>query len=163
MLTRFNKKLCVVIAGLLAIPAAVRATPGAGYLFNYLYRFTSVRHEIHEHAHDKDWRVELEIEGPTDFVQQDVMLAPGGFSGWHSHPGPVLITVKSGTAYWYSADDPGCNPRIYPPGSAFIEPANVHHFVANAGMTNLELLDTYIIRAGEATRQEEPQPSQCPF
>ena len=26
------------------------------------------------------------------------MLSPGGFTGWHSHPGPVLITVKSGAA-----------------------------------------------------------------
>jgi quercetin dioxygenase-like cupin family protein len=104
-----------------------------------------------------------EVQGATDFVQQDVALAPGGYSGWHSHPGPVLITVKSGTAYWYSADDPSCKPTVYPTGSAFIEPANVHHFVANPGSANLELLDTYIIPSGAATRQEEPQPPQCPF
>ncbi|HST09043.1 MAG TPA: cupin domain-containing protein [Terriglobales bacterium] len=158
-----NKKLWVVVVSLVAVPAVVMATPGAGFVFNFFNRFTSVTDEIHEHARDKHWSAELEVEGATDFVQQDVMLAPGGFSGWHSHPGPVIITVKSGTATWYSADDQDCTPKVYPTGSAFIEPANVHHYVANEGSDNLELLPTYIIPKGKATRQEQPQPSQCPF
>src|SRR5580704_11090809 len=124
------------------------ATPGAGFVFNFINRFPSTTDSIHEHAHDKGWSVELEVEGATDFVQQDVMLAPGGFSGWHSHPGPVLITVKSGTATWYNADN--CTPIVYPTGSAFIEPANAHHYVANRGSDNLELLGTYIIPTGQA-------------
>jgi quercetin dioxygenase-like cupin family protein len=159
---RFSKRLWTLIA-LLAVPAVVLATPGAGFVFNFFNRFTSVTDEIHEHARTKQWSAELEVEGATDFVQQDVMLAPGGFSGWHSHPGPVIITVKSGTATWFSADDPDCAPKVYTTGSAFIEPANVHHFVANLGSDNLELLPTYIIPKGVATRQEQPQPSQCPF
>jgi quercetin dioxygenase-like cupin family protein len=151
------------------IPVLVMATPGAGYIFNVFNRSTSVTDRIREHAHDKggdhekSWSVHLEVEGATDFVQQDVALAPGGFSGWHSHPGPVLITVKSGTATWYNADDPTCTPAVYPTGSAFFEPANVNHYVSNQGSDNLELLDTYIIPKGDATRQEQPQPSQCPF
>jgi quercetin dioxygenase-like cupin family protein len=151
----------ILIASLLALPIVAMATPGAGFVFNFFNRFTSTTDAIHEHAHDNGWSVELEVEGATDFVQQDVMLAPGGFSGWHSHPGPVLITVKSGTATWYNADN--CTPIVYPKGSAFIEPANVHHDVANRGSDNLELLDTYIIPKGQATRQEQPQPSQCPL
>lgn len=163
MRIQFDKKHLFVIVGLVAIPVIVMATPGAGYVFNFFNRFTSVTDEIHDHAQAKDWSVELEVEGATDFVQQDVMLAPGGFSGWHSHPGPVMITVKSGTATWYSADNPTCTPIVYPTGSAFVEPANVHHFVANLGPGNLELLDTYIVPKGVATRQEQAQPSQCPF
>ena len=105
----------------------------------------------------------LWVRGATDFVQQDVALEPGGFSGWHSHPGPVLITVKTGTATWYSAANPNCAPIVYPTGSAFIEPANVHHNVYNQGSTDLELLDTYLVPKGMATRQEQPQPPECPF
>jgi quercetin dioxygenase-like cupin family protein len=163
MRTRFDKKLWLVIVSLVAVPVIVMATPGAGFVFNFFNRFTVIADAIHEHAHGRDWSVELEVEGATDFVQQDVMLAPGGFSGWHSHPGPVMITVKSGTATWFSADDPTCTAIVYPTGSAFVEPANVHHFVANLGPGNLELLDTYIVPKGAATRQEQPQPSQCPF
>ena len=36
-------------------------------------------------------------------------------------------------------------------------------FMSNLGSDNLELLPTYIIPKGVATRQEQPQPSQCPF
>jgi quercetin dioxygenase-like cupin family protein len=158
---RLDKIKKVVIVSVLALPIAAIATPGAGFVFNFFNRFTSTTDAIHEHAHANGWSVQLEVEGATDFVQQDVMLAPGGFSGWHSHPGPVLVTVKSGTATWYNADN--CTAIVYPTGSAFIEPANVHHYVANRGSDNLELLDTYIIPKGLATRQEQPQPSQCPF
>jgi quercetin dioxygenase-like cupin family protein len=101
------------------------------------------------------------VEGATDFVQQDVMLSPGGFTGWHSHP--VLITVKSGAATWYSADNPNCTPIVYATGSAFTEPANFHHYLANKSSDSLELLDTYIVPKGQATRQEQPKPSQCPL
>ena len=165
MNTRINKKLWIVAIGLLALPMVVMATPGAGYLFNFFYRFTSVTDRIHQHAHnaDKRWHAELEVEGDTDFVQQDVMLAPGGYSGWHSHPGPVIIGVKSGTVTWYNADDPSCTPHIYPAGSSFIEPTNAQHYLANQGSDNMELLTTYIIPQGLATRQEAPQPPQCPF
>jgi quercetin dioxygenase-like cupin family protein len=158
---RLDKRQKIVIVSLLALPIAAMATPGAGFVFNFINRFPSTTDSIHEHAHDKGWSVELEVEGATDFVQQDVMLAPGGFSGWHSHPGPVLITVKSGTATWYNADN--CTPIVYPTGSASIEPANARHYVANRGSDNLELLGTYIIPRGQATRQEQPQPSQCPL
>jgi quercetin dioxygenase-like cupin family protein len=166
---RFSKTVWALVVALVVaffvVPLLLKATPGAGFVFNYLSRFTSVKDAIHERAHDHEqhWSLELEVEGPTDFVQQDVMLAPGGFSGWHSHPGPVLITVKSGIATWYNAEDPTCTPIVYPTGSAFIEPANVNHFVGNHETTNLELLNTYVIPMRVATRKEQAQPSQCPF
>src|SRR5262249_25065003 len=141
----------------------VAATPGAGFLFNYFNRATLTTDAIHEGAHLQGWNVQLELEGTTDFVQQDVALAPGGYSGWHSHPGPVLITVKSGTAIWYNANNQACAPIVYPAGSAFREPAGLNHYVANAGTTNLELLNTYVVPKGAATRHEESQPPQCPF
>src|SRR6476619_6111280 len=144
MQNRFNKALPVVIGGLYMIPLIMVATPGVGFLFNNSTRATSTADHISQHAHSEGWVVNLIANGPTDFVQQDVALAPGGFSGWHSHPGPVLITVKSGTATWYNASDPRCAPTVYPEGSAFFEPAGLNHFVSNLGSTNLELVNTYI-------------------
>jgi quercetin dioxygenase-like cupin family protein len=163
---RLDKRQKILIVSLLAFPIVAMATPGGGYVFKYSFnRFTSTANAIHEHAKDTDrnWSVQLNVEGPTDFVQQDVIIAPSGFTGWHSHLGPVLVTVKSGTATWYSGDNPSCTPIIYPSGSAFIEAANVRHYIANKGSDSLELLDTYIIPKGQAMRQEQPQPSQCPF
>jgi hypothetical protein len=136
-----------VIVSLLALPIAAMATPGAGFVFNFLNRFTSTTDAIHEHAHDKGWSVELEVQGATDFVEQDVMLAPGGFSGWHSHPGPVLITVKSGTAT----------------GSAFIEPANAHHYVANKGSDNLNWAPTSFPEGRRPARSSRSHRSARPW
>jgi quercetin dioxygenase-like cupin family protein len=163
MRVRFNKKLCVVMVCLLALPVVVMATPGGGFVFNFVNRFTADSDKMHEHAHNQGWSAELEINGATDFVQQDAMLAPGGFSGWHSHPGVVLVTIKSGTATEYSADDPTCSPIVHPTGSAWVESPTHRHFLVNNGSTNLEILATYLLPKGSPTRVEEPQPSQCPF
>jgi len=163
MRIRSGKLLWGAIGSLSLFCVIAAATPGTGFLFNYSNRSTLTTTAIHEGAHLPGWNVQLELEGATDFVQQDVALAPGGYSGWHSHPGPVLITVKSGTAIWYNADNPTCMPIVYPTGSAFIEPAGVNHYVANAGTTDLELLDTFLLPKGVPQRQDELQPPQCPF
>jgi len=162
-LDRFSKTSCIVLVGLVAFSLTLAATPGSGFLFNNRIFSTLVGDSIHQGAHWPGWNLQLELEGPTQIVQQDAALVPGGFSGWHSHPTPVIITVKSGTATWYRADSPTCTPIIYPAGSAFIEPAGLVHFVANADSTNLELLATYLIPNGMATRQEAQSPPQCPF
>jgi len=148
---------------LLLLCLVVAATPGSGALFNYLNRSTYVTDMIHEGAHLPGWNVQLEVVGATDIVQQNAATAPGGYSGWHSHPGPVFITVKSGTLTWYNANDPACTPIVYPAGSAFIEPAGLSHNVRNEGTTNWEVLDTYLVPKGMAHRQEEPKPPQCSF
>jgi quercetin dioxygenase-like cupin family protein len=158
-----SRRACGIAIAVAAYSITLLATPGMGYLFNYFSRATYVASMIHEGAHLPGWNAQIDVEGDTDVVQQDVALAPGGFSGWHSHPGPVFITVKTGTATFYNADDPTCSPVTYPAGSAFIEPAGVHHFLLNAGSTNLELLDTYLVPKGMATRQEQLPPPQCPF
>jgi len=162
-LDRFSKTACVVLVGLVAFSLTLAATPGAGYLFNNFSRSNFVSDSIHRGAHLQGWNFQMELEGATDIVQQDVAVLPSGFSGWHSHPTPVIITVKSGAATWYSEDSPTCTPVIYQAGSAFIEPAGVVHFVGNTGSSNLELLDTYIVPKGMATRQEAQSPPQCPF
>jgi quercetin dioxygenase-like cupin family protein len=160
---RTVRMICGAGASLLAGCVLLLATPTVGILFNNLSTAQVVTNCLRENARAKHWRAHFEVEGATDFVQQDVSVAPGGSSGWHSHPGPVLITVKSGTATWYNSDDPECKARIYPAGSAFVEPANTPHYVGNDGQADLELLNTYIIPHGAAPRQDQPQPNHCAF
>ena len=45
-------------------------------------------------------------------------------TGWHSHPGPVFITVTQGTLTYYERDDPTCTPHVVSadsPNNAFVE------------------------------------------
>lgn len=51
---------------------------------------------------------------------------PEGTSGWHTHPGPVIVSIIEGEVEITNARD--CLPRIYTAGEAFVDPGqgNVH-------------------------------------
>lgn len=53
-------------------------------------------------------------------------LDPGAPIGWHTHPGPVVVSVVEGELTYVNADD--CVKRVYGEGDAFIDPGqgNVH-------------------------------------
>ena len=46
-------------------------------------------------VHQNSDRVKLQTKGPTDVRLQRLNVSPGGFSGWHHHPGLVIVTVAS--------------------------------------------------------------------
>jgi quercetin dioxygenase-like cupin family protein len=81
----------------------------------------------------------------------------GGHGGWHSHPGPSILAVESGTASIYHGHDPAM-PHVYPEGSAFVEDAHSVHIVVNEGDTDLELVVLQIVPLGAPRRIDEPAP-----
>ena len=61
----------------------------------------------------------------TNTIVADFTFGPNSATGWHTHPGKTLVTVKSGTFTVYHAND--CEARVYGPGDAFVElPSTVH-------------------------------------
>jgi quercetin dioxygenase-like cupin family protein len=38
----------------------------------------------------------IQTKGPVDIATLEVTFAPGGSAGWHIHPGPVFVVMKSG-------------------------------------------------------------------
>jgi hypothetical protein len=58
-------------------------------------------------------RVKLQTKGPTDVRVQRINVGAGGFSGWHHHPGIVIVTVASGTLTLTHSD---CSSKTYGPG-----------------------------------------------
>jgi quercetin dioxygenase-like cupin family protein len=109
-------------------------------------------------------RVTVKTKEDVDIVSVNFTLAPGGTTGWHSHPGPVFVIIKKGTATVYNA--PKCEPQVYPAGEGFVEgdPDQVHA-VRNQGTEEAELVATFILPVGAARRIDEPQPSgsNCPI
>ncbi len=105
---------------------------------------------------------ELKTKGPIDVVQQSLTLQPGGHSGWHSHAGPVLVVVKSGTVTRYEWDDPGCTPETYTAGEAIIDTGDGHD-ARNEGGVDAEVLFTYLLPPGAPLLTELPDPGTCPF
>src|SRR6476661_7257261 len=83
------------------------------------------------------WKMKISAKGATDVHIIENIIAPGGTFGWHSHPGPSLVIVKSGTLSVYHA--PACKPQLYGPGSAlgstFVDQGHDLHMVRNNSST----------------------------
>lgn len=96
-------------------------------------------------------------------VMQSIVIEPGGHTGWHSHPGPVVVLVKSGALTLYTGDDPACTGQTYAAGQAFIDRGQGHvHLARNLGAVNTELWVTYFdVPAGAAFRIDAADPGNC--
>ncbi len=71
----------------------------------------------------------INVHNAQDTVMQKITIAPGGYTGWHSHPGPVVVLVK-GSLTLYSGDDPTCTGRTYTAGQAFVDSGQGHVHIA---------------------------------
>jgi quercetin dioxygenase-like cupin family protein len=138
------------------------ATPGAGTLANVVFNRATAPQPIHAVAHSGRWTTVLVTTSPTDFIIQTVQLAPGGYSGWHSHLGPVVLTVKQGTATMYRVEQGRCLRFDYPAGTAFVEPVGPHALQNESATDLLEAFNAHIIPAGAPQRVDEPDPGVCP-
>jgi quercetin dioxygenase-like cupin family protein len=102
-----------------------------------------------------DWKLTLETQGESEVFHQDLVVGPGGRTGWHRHPGLLLITVKEGAIDFYDKD---CRKRTYTAGQSFTESAEPHNLF-NRGRGNARLLAAYIVKKGEPRRTESEQPA----
>ena len=108
----------------------------------------------------------IHARNAQDTVVQQVVIGPGGHTGWHSHPGPVVVLVKAGALTFYDSEDAACTPRTYTAGQAFIDSGQGHvHIARNESTTeNLELWATYFdVPPGAGFRIDAPNPGNCPF
>jgi quercetin dioxygenase-like cupin family protein len=113
---------------------------------------------INTWAETDDWEAEIRVNGRSDVYMTHFKLAPGAHGGWHSHPGPSFIAVKSGTATVYDDCVDPTIPWDYPAGSGFVEDAYCVHIVVNEGDTDLEFVVLQIVPRGAPRRIDEPDP-----
>jgi len=106
---------------------------------------------------------ELKSHDNTDVVVANIAVAPGGHSGWHFHPGPVLIVVKTGTITFYMGDDPTCSPHVHPAGTTFFENGGMVGIARNEGTVEATTVATFFVPAGSPTRIDAAAPGNCSF
>ena len=95
---------------------------------------------------------------------QEVTIGPGGTTGWHSHPGPVVVVVKQGTLTYVRSAGGECVDTAYPAGTAFVDPGQGHaHTAFNFGSENLVLIAMYFdVPPGTSPRIDVPViPAPC--
>jgi quercetin dioxygenase-like cupin family protein len=118
---------------------------------------------FHVQSKADGYDVELKSHDDTDIAVANIAIAAGGTSGWHKHPGPVLVVVKTGTLTFYYGDDPTCSPTVRPAGSSFVEEGGMVHIARNEGAVEATTVATYFAPKGAATRIDEPAPGNCAF
>ena len=116
--------------------------------------------------------VDFRARNPVDIVvrEHNYAATTGELittTGWHTHPGPVFITVVEGTLTFYEYDDPSCTPHVLTATETF-KPGYVDtghgHMVRNE--TGQPARDMTVILAppGAGFRGERAAPnSYCGF
>jgi hypothetical protein len=126
---------------------------------------------FHISSNANGFNVQVNSQDNTDFVDASIVITSGGTSGWHSHPGPVIVVVKTGTVTFYRARAHGddnaeggtCSRTDYPAGSAFFETGGQTVEARNEGGTDATVFATYFVPAGQPTRIDQPAPGgNCP-
>ena len=96
-----------------------------------------------------------------EVVTQQATFAPGGYSGWHVHPGYLTGTVVSGQVVRYAPD---CSSQTFAAGQTFYETSAEPFTVKNEGTINAVVLVTFVVPGGTpktALRIEATQPTTC--
>ena len=109
------------------------------------------------------WKAKMNIRGPSDLYVLSNTIAPGGSFGWHSHPGPSFVIVKSGTATFYLGADHLCRPHRVQAGSTFVDAGRAVHIVRNEGTEDLVTVVVSFVPRGQPRRIDEADPGTCHF
>jgi quercetin dioxygenase-like cupin family protein len=105
----------------------------------------------------------MNVKDSAQVLVQVVTVDPGAQTGWHSHPGPVVVVVGAGTMTLYQADDPTCTGETYAAGQAFVDPGQGNvHIARNEGATDVVLYATYFdVPAGAGPAIAHPGAGHC--
>jgi hypothetical protein len=102
-------------------------------------------------------------KSPIDVVVRRHDYAVGATTGWHSHPGPVFITVTQGQLTYYEYDDPACAPHVVSAGHGFVDNGR-GHIVRNESGQTAQDVSVIIAPVGGAFRGELDAPGPyCGF
>jgi quercetin dioxygenase-like cupin family protein len=161
MQTRFRLSLLVVVGGMAVSGGTARATPPSGVTSTVFA--VGQFDEIAAKTVSRNWGVRIKTHGESDLHVLENRIAPGGSFGWHSHPGPSLVIVKTGALTLYHGDDPDCTPHVVEAGSGFVDNGGDVHLVRNEGSTETVVYVSSLVPRGAARRIDEPSPGYCPF
>ncbi len=128
--------LGVALIGMLG--AVALASPGSG-----VTPTTLVTADFEDTVHLNSDRVKFETKDATDVRVQKLVFAAGGYSGWHHHPGIIIVAVESGAV---TLMDSECNSVTYgpglPAGAVFVEGGD--HPAQASSATGATVYVTYV-------------------
>ena len=155
------------LAAVTALVGAALATPSSGIVSAIIVARAAFVDPVDLKFKTKAGHQEvIKASDLLETVMQQIVIGPGGSTGWHSHPGPVVVLIKAGEFTFYSSEDLTCTPRTYSAGQAFIDPGQGHvHLGRNLSTSqNVEVWVTYFdVPTGGPFRLDAPNPGNCGF
>jgi quercetin dioxygenase-like cupin family protein len=97
-----------LVAAVIGIGAVALGLPGSGVTSTNL-----VTADFDQTVHMNSDGVKFQTKDATDVRVQRLDFAPGAYSGWHHHPGIIVVAVASGAVTLWDSD---CNSETYGPG-----------------------------------------------
>src|SRR5215211_3922742 len=143
----------IVGAALANTPSGVKATP---VIATQITRATLGNFEAENNG--------IEVQSgrrSADIAIVKVVIEPGGSTGWHHHPGVVLVPVKAGTVTEYDAQ---CHKSVYKAGKGFVESNSEVHLVRNEGDVKAVLYATFLVPSAtpsDGLTISDQQPKGC--
>ena len=112
-----------------------------------------------------NWGVHVaDVQGAGEVVVQQITLGPGGSTGWHSHPGPVVVVIQSGSFLLKHVDHGTCIEQRFAAGDAFVDhgQGRVHIGLNPSTTTSVTLYATYFdVATAGAFRLDAAAPAGC--
>lgn len=108
-------------------------------------------------------RIRMNEKPGAQVITYHITVEPGGHAPWHYHPGPHLVSVRSGTVRVYETD---CSYKAYPAGTGFYDPGPTNrphvHTLSNPSSEPAEIVVTDVrsddLRPAVVV---DPQPAPC--
>ena len=89
-------------------------------------------------------------------VLQHIHGAPNSSTGWHTHPGPNIVLVVSGST---TLVDEHCKETTYRPGQAFATGLKVHEAIA--GPDGVDVYTFYLLPTNADVLRTDANPPVC--
>ena len=154
-----RRHVIVATTGILVIGAltpVALASPGAGVTAK-TFVTANLDHEVRANSDG----VKFRTKGNTEVRVQTLVLAAGAHTGWHHHPGMVIVAVESGAVTVMNSQ---CMTTTYGPGladgAAFTESGDEPLQVTSAG--GATVVATYVVPHAEpAVFRVEAEAPDC--
>jgi hypothetical protein len=145
-------------ASAVAVTAAIGSMPSGFHAENL------VDAQLMAPVHVNHDGIKFKTKKPADLRVQKVTFDAHGYSGWHHHPGVVIVAVKSGTVTVLDSD---CHATAYgpgqPSGSVFVETEDEPGEVRNLTDEPATVYATFVApHADPPVFRIEDAPVACP-
>ena len=93
---------------------------------------------------------------------QHLSLGANQVFAWHTHPGPVVVTVRTGSLIYQDAGPNACRDRTYTAGQGFVDPGFGHVHRVIAGPSGAEIYSTFFLPLGSENHLiTQPPVEEC--